>query len=127
MSTSEPDDGHDVKVTAIRAVMAPIGRIFKNEVSFLLVVIIVTGCSAIVWMASEFKQFVTTQIPVHIEAIKQGNRDITTEFIGALKRKDDHYLELRKIDREQNDLVERLATGRKTTGVASPVTPEKGN
>lgn len=126
MSTHDPHDCGDVKTTALRAVMAPVGRIFKNEVSFLLVVIIVTGCSALVWVAREFKEFVKTQIPAHIEAIKQGNKEITTEFVGALKQKDDRYLELRKIDREQNDLVERLATGRKTTGLA-PVSVEKGN
>lgn len=125
MSDPLADEKCDLKTSAMRVALRPIARIFQNEVSFILVAILILLAWGGWSVALKIEEFVKTQIPIHIDAIKQGNKDVSAEFIGALKQKDEHYTELRKLDNEQSDRIERLATGKRTTSITKPLTTDQ--
>lgn len=122
MSSNEQPATCDHKASVIRLALEPLTRIFKNEVSFVLVVILCVLGGCIYWLAIKAEGFAREEIPKHIHAINTGHRDVADQFSAELKLTREHYKELRKLDREEVDRIERLATGKKTAS-ANPATP----
>lgn len=109
----------DYKVQIVRIVLAPLTKIFQNEVCFILMLILGLAGWGVYWAACRLETFATEKIPQHIEAINKGSADIARQFGDDLKSQREHYIELRKIDEKNIDRIERLATGKKTVGTGS--------
>lgn len=103
----------DAKQAIIKTILKPLGRIFSNEVSFILTMILFC-ISYAAWMVYEkFTEFARVEIPKHIEAINEGHKQIAEQFSRELQSQRDHYVELRKLDNENISRVERLLDGRR--------------
>lgn len=109
----------DYKVQIIRVVLAPLTKIFQNEVCFILMLILGFVGWGGYWAVCKFEAFATEKIPQHIEAINRGSKDVASQFSDDLKSQREHYLELRKIDETNIDRIERLATGKKVSSSAA--------
>ena len=109
----------DYKVQIIRVALAPITKIFQNEVCFILIVIMGLAGWSVYWGVCKIEKFADEKIPLHIEAINKGNADVAKQFGNDLKDQREHYVKLRESDERNIDRIERLATGKKTASALS--------
>jgi len=134
---NQPLPTEDLKTSVLRTALEPLGRIFRNEVSFLLVVMLLAMGWCMYWLAGKAEEFARNEIPKHIAAINSGHKEVADDFTAKLKDRDEafsaelqaqreHYAELRKSDREEMDRIERLASGKKTAATA-PVGSSEAN
>ena len=108
----------DYRVQIVRVVLTPLTKIFQNEVCFILMLILGVG-AYVSWLAViKFESFAKEQIPLHIEAINRGQKDIASQFGDDLKSQRESYQQLRISDEKQIDRIERLATGKASVGPA---------
>lgn len=115
----------DYKVQIIRVVLAPLSKIFQNEVCFILLMILALGSWGVYWAVCKFEAFAAEKIPLHIEAINKGSKDVASQFSDDLKLQRDHYTQLREFDEKNIDRIERLATGKKTANASPPPFPNE--
>lgn len=109
----------DIKVQVVRVMLAPLAKIVQNEVCFILMLILAVGVYAGYVAVVKFEAFVKEQVPLHIEAINRGSKEVTKQFSEDLKSQRESYLQLRTLDEKNIDRIERLTTGKKTTATAN--------